>query len=212
MDETRRAALEAELRDALREREQLTQRLNHVIAYLSARLGIPEPANDRFGTPTVNGGRSSSPTASPTVPFRPPAPTPEPAPLSDPTLQQPAGGGRPDPADLVREGEFSGLSPMKAAAAVLGRVGSTRPLTTKELYAAVVKGGVRVKDRGALYRSMYRSERIAHVGTALWGLAEWYPDRKPQRDEEQSQDADRAEAGSGEADGRVMVGGHEERS
>jgi len=98
---------------------------------------------------------------------------------------------------------------MKAAVAVLGRVGSTRPLTTKELYAAVVKGGVKVKDRGTLYRSMYRTERIARVGTALWGLAEWYPEQKPQ-DEEQAQEADRAEAGSGEADSRVMVGGHEE--
>lgn len=56
-------------------------------------------------------------------------------PPSDPTPQQPTDAARPDPADLVREGEFSGLSPMKAAAAVLGRVGSTRPLTTKELYA-----------------------------------------------------------------------------
>jgi hypothetical protein len=96
---------------------------------------------------------------------------------------------------------------MKAAVAVLGRVGSTRPLTTKELYAAVVKGGVKVKDRGALYRSMWRSEQIAHVGKALWGLAEWYP-----QGDEQAQGADHTEAGSAEADDHVMVGGHEERA
>ena len=100
---------------------------------------------------------------------------------------------------------------MKAAAAVLGRVGSSRPLTTKELYAAVVKGGVKVKDRGALYRSMWRSGPITRVGTALWGLAEWYPDQQPQ-DEGEAQDAGRTEAESGDAGGRVMVGGYEERS
>jgi len=203
MDESRKAMLEAELRDALREREQLTQRLNHVIAYLSARLGIPEPANDRFGIPAANAGLPSSPTAPPTAPVPPPAPTP--APSSTPVTQQRTDVGRPDPANLVREGEFSGLSKTQAAIAVLGRVGSTRPLTTAELYSAVVKGGVNVKDNGTLYRAMYRVDRIIRVGTALWGLAEWYPDRKPQ-DEEPAQDADLPEAGSGEANGRVMVG------
>jgi len=94
---------------------------------------------------------------------------------------------------------------------VLGRVGSTRPLTTAELYDAVVKGGLKVKDRGALFRSMYRSERIAHVGKALWGLAEWYPDQTPEG-ENRAQTTDLAEVESVETDDRVMVGGHEERS
>jgi hypothetical protein len=171
MDETRRAALEAELRDALREREQLTQRLNHVIAYLSARLGIPEPANDRFGIPVVGTGQPAPPPQA-----KPPAPSTSPPPRPAPPT--PAAQGqplveRPDPEELVREGEFSSLSRTEAAVAVLRRVGS--PLTTAELYSAVVKGGVKVKDRGALYRSMYRVERITRVGTALWGLTEWSP-------------------------------------
>lgn len=53
---------------------------------------------------------------------------------------------------------------------MLRRVGSTRPLTTKELHAAVVKGGMQLNDRDTLFRSMYRNEQIAHVGKALWAL------------------------------------------
>jgi hypothetical protein len=206
MDETRRAVLEAELGDALRERE----RLNHVIAYLSGRLGIPEPANDRFGLAAVGTTRSFGTVSLPAAPPPPPAAS-LPATPSAPPAPKRQTNGRPDPADLVRENEFFGWATTKAAVDVLRRVGSTRPLTTKELYAALVKGGVKVKDPGTLFRSMYRSERIAHVGKALWGLAEWYPDQN-QQDEEQAQDANGTEAESGEADGRVMVGGHEERS
>jgi len=176
MDETRRAVLEAELGDALQEREKL----NYVIAYLSGRLGIPEPSIDRFG---------SSAMPSPVVTASPPTPQPR------------ADSGRQHPSGIVREGEFSDTSATKAVIAVLGRVGPTRPLKTRELFAAITKGGASVKDPGTLYRSIYRDPRIVRVGKALWGLAEWYPDL----------DADHASDVAVEADGEEATAEHEER-
>jgi hypothetical protein len=89
--------------------------LSRQVAYLSARLGIPEPSNDQFGIPTVNGARTSSPEVAllrPQVRARAWTPT------ATPAAKQDAPAGRPDPADLVREGEFSGLSAAKAAVSV----------------------------------------------------------------------------------------------
>lgn len=194
MDENRRAALADELGDAVRERE----RLNHVITYLSDRLGIPEPPNDRFGIPVVGAGQPAPPPQA-----KPPAPSTSPPPRPTPPSAQRQPLVERTPAELVREGEFSSLSKTEAAAAVLGRVGS--PLTTAELHSAVAKGGVNVKDRGTLYRSMYRVDRFTRVGTALWGLTEWHP-----QNGQRAQNTDPVEEVT-PPDKDAMVPGHGER-
>lgn len=80
-----------------------------------------------------------------------------------------------DPVSMIGEGEFFGKSSTDAAAAVLERVGRTRPLKTQVLYGAISKGGITMSNDGALYRSLFRSPRFTKVGKSLWGLSEWYP-------------------------------------
>ncbi len=82
-----------------------------------------------------------------------------------------------DPASLVADGEFFGQSATKAARAVLERLGRTRPLKTPEIYEAITKGGVKIKDMEVLYKSLQRSQVFLRVAKGTWGLSEWYPDR-----------------------------------
>lgn len=116
-----------------------------------------------------------------------------------------AGGSSPlarpdaDPSSLVADGEFYGQSATKASKALLGKLGRTRPLKTPEIYDAVIKGGVKIKDMEVLYKSLARSDDFLRVQKGTWGLAEWYPDRvrKNARKEalEDEGEGDRASAG-----------------
>ena len=95
------------------------------------------------------------------------------------------------PAESVGKGQFQGKSATKAARQVLGLFGPERPLRTQELFDALAKGGVRVKNANVLHRSLNRDETFCRVERGLWGLSEWQgdatdgagdePDRQPSR-------------------------------
>ena len=55
------------------------------------------------------------------------------------------------------------------------RVGPNRPLKTDVIFWAISRGGVDSKDKGVLYRSLFRdSGTFQKVGRGLWGLSAWY--------------------------------------
>ena len=95
------------------------------------------------------------------------------------------GGGTPDggtpsaatdPAQVVTAGAFYGMSGPKAAKALLQNFDRSRPLTTDEIFDAIVKGGcTKVSSKDVLYRSLFRDAAFLKVGRGVWGLAEWYP-------------------------------------
>lgn len=89
------------------------------------------------------------------------------------------GGLTDDVLSLVYDNEFYGKSMPKAAETVLLRwspPGHTRPLKTKQLLAALRKGGLAVTDARSLYRALYGASKFHPVGGGLWGLRAWYPE------------------------------------
>lgn len=84
------------------------------------------------------------------------------------------------PADAIGKGQLEGKSATKAARQVLRMFGPERPLKTQELFDALAKGGVRVKNTNGLHRSLNRDATFRRVERGLWSLAEWYP--KPDRE------------------------------
>jgi hypothetical protein len=80
-----------------------------------------------------------------------------------------------NPVDAVNPGQFFGMSATKATRSLLEKVGRDRPLKTAEIYQAITKGGVVLKDREVLAKSLKRDKRFHRVGRGLWGLAAWYP-------------------------------------
>jgi len=76
---------------------------------------------------------------------------------------------------MVNPGQFGGMSANKAASDLLRRVGRDRPLSTREIYDAITKGGVTIKDTDVLAKMMKRSGRFHRPVRGRWGLAEWYP-------------------------------------
>lgn len=143
MDASQKAAAEAMLADAIRNRDEL----NVVIRFLSAQLGKPAPSGGGPG-----GGLNSDASSTPAAPGAPPV-------------------------TLVGEGEFHGQSAPKATIELLNRVGRTRPLKTGEIYVAIKRGGVQIKNQDGLYRALHRDGRFRKVGVSLWGLEAWYPPR-----------------------------------
>jgi len=86
-----------------------------------------------------------------------------------------AGAKSRTPADEISKGQFSGKSATKAARHVLSLFGSDRPLKTQELFDALAKGGVRVKNANVLHRSLNRDDTFLRVERGLWSLSEWHP-------------------------------------
>ena len=121
------------------------ERLDTVIEYLSSRLGVGPPA-----TPEGDGGGGGGVDVPPISPDA-------------------------DPAAVVREGEFFGLSGPKATKVLMEKFGRERPLKTEEIFHAITKGGVKVQSQQGLYRSLFRDPKFTKVGTSLWGLSAWYP-------------------------------------
>lgn len=76
---------------------------------------------------------------------------------------------------FVNPGQYGGMSGNNAAAELLEAVGRNRPLTTREIYDAITKGGVKVKDAEVLAKMMKRSGRFHRPVPRRWGLIEWYP-------------------------------------
>jgi hypothetical protein len=75
----------------------------------------------------------------------------------------------------VNPGQFYGFAAGKAAVQVLEMAGEGHPLRASEIYRAVKKGGVTIKDGEMLGRAMRRHKDILRVGRGLWGLRKWYP-------------------------------------
>ena len=106
-------------------------------------------------------------------------------------------------ADSINDMQYFGLSANKAAAEVLHMVGKSRPLTTRELYEAITKGGISVKDTDVLGKMMKKSPLFHRLGEGRggrWGLAEWYGAARRRRgtDEDEPESASDEAAGSDE--------------
>ncbi len=85
----------------------------------------------------------------------------------------PGGGG--DPVAGTVEGQYLGMTSTKAAREVLATYGNKlNPLTTKQLYEAIKKGGVKISNEESLARMLHRSHTFRKAGRAKWGLSEWY--------------------------------------
>jgi hypothetical protein len=80
-----------------------------------------------------------------------------------------------DLSTLVNPGQYGGMSGVKAARALLEKVGRERPLTTREIYDAITAGGVKLKGTDVLTKVMKRSGRFHRPVPGRWGLVEWYP-------------------------------------
>jgi len=92
--------------------------------------------------------------------------------------------------DSIPVGFFHNLS-QAAAAEKLLRMNEGRPLKTKEIMDAFRKSGMAVTGKNALtilYTSLKRSPKFERVARKAWGLAEWYPQsrKKKEQDEEES--------------------------
>jgi hypothetical protein len=82
-----------------------------------------------------------------------------------------------DPLAAVREQEFSGLSPTKAARAFLLKIG--RHEKTPVIIAALEKGGVTIGGKTpmpSLYTALSRHSAFVPLGKNYWDLAERRPD------------------------------------
>lgn len=82
-----------------------------------------------------------------------------------------------DPLAVVREQEFAGMSPAKAARAFLLKIG--RHEKTPTIIAAIRKGGVEVGGKTpipAMYTALARHSAFVSLGKNYWDLAERRPD------------------------------------
>lgn len=78
-------------------------------------------------------------------------------------------------ADAVNPMQFYGLSVTKGAAKVLGLVGKDRPLRTREIHDALVKGGLTPKSVEVVGKMLKRDAKFHQLRRGIWGLTEWYP-------------------------------------
>jgi len=135
----------------LAEAKQERDDLSIYIKTLSARLGLDsDPEREREG---VEGTPSTTPsTVAPNV----------------------------EPAALVYEGEFIGVSLPKAAAEVLRRYSPAphkRPVKTPALVTALKKGGASVDSPRQLYKTLYNARALHAIKGGQWGFAAWYPEQ-----------------------------------
>lgn len=95
--------------------------------------------------------------------------------------------------DSIPVGFFHNLS-QAAAAEKLLRMNEGHPLTTNEIMDAFRKSGMDVSGKNALtilYNALKRSPKFERVAGKAWGMAEWYPQsrkKKDQNEEESSED------------------------
>lgn len=78
-------------------------------------------------------------------------------------------------ADAVNPMQYYGLSVTKGAAEVLDMVGRDRPLRSREIYEALVKGGLSPKNVEVVGKMLKRDKRFHQVKRGMWGLSHWYP-------------------------------------
>jgi len=86
--------------------------------------------------------------------------------------------------DNIPVGFFHNMSQATAAEKLL-RMNSGHPLTTTEILEAFRKSGMPTGKNAVtvLYTSLKRSPKFERVAGKAWGLAEWYPQRKRQKEE-----------------------------
>ena len=86
--------------------------------------------------------------------------------------------------DNIPVGFFHNLSQASAAEKLL-RMNDGHPLTTNEIMAAFRKSGMDVSGKNAvtiLYNALSRSPKFERVAGKAWGMAEWYPEKRKKKD------------------------------
>jgi hypothetical protein len=89
--------------------------------------------------------------------------------------------------DSIPVGFFHNLSQVAATEKLL-RMSSGHPLTTNEILDAFRKSGMAITAKHAvtgLYTSLKRNPRFERVAGQAWGLAEWYPEKRRKREDEE---------------------------
>jgi hypothetical protein len=92
--------------------------------------------------------------------------------------------------DSIPVGFFHNLSQVAATEKLL-RMSPGHPLTTNEILDTFRKSGMEVHAKHAvtgLYTALRRNPKFERVAGSAWGLAEWYPQKRRQKDEESAAD------------------------
>lgn len=89
--------------------------------------------------------------------------------------------------DSIPVGFFHNLS-QAAAAEKLLRMNPGHPLSTNEILEAFRKSGMEINPKNAvtvLYTALKRSSKFERVAGKAWGLAEWYPEKKRRKEQDE---------------------------
>lgn len=98
----------------------------------------------------------------------------------------PGAGGGGTVNDLVKPGDFFGMTQLQAARAFLERRGKNNPANLQDLALALFRGKVTEKliegdNLRNLSSVLSRSEEFISVARGRWGLSDWYPGRAIRR-------------------------------
>lgn len=97
--------------------------------------------------------------------------------------------------DSIPVGFFHNMT-LAAAAEKLLRTTNGNPLGTGEILAAFRKSGVVIASKNAvtiLYTALKRSPKFERVAGKMWGLAEWYPDKRRRKEPESESESSEEE-------------------
>src|SRR5688572_22720770 len=95
--------------------------------------------------------------------------------------------------DSIPVGFFHNLS-QAAATEKLLRLNPGHPLGTADILEAFRKAGNPITSSNAttiLYTTLKRNSKFERVAGKAWGLAEWYPERKQRKKEEETRSEER---------------------
>ena len=87
-------------------------------------------------------------------------------------------------------GFFHNLS-QAAAAEKLLKMNRDQPLSTSQILEAFENSGMQLNPKNSvqiLYTALKRSPKFERVGK-VWGLKEWYPEKRRKREEQQEEDS-----------------------
>jgi hypothetical protein len=90
--------------------------------------------------------------------------------------------------ESIPVGFFHNLSQSSAAEKLLS-MNPGHPLTTNEILDAFRKSGMSANGKNAvtiLYTTLKRSPKFERVAGKAWGLSDWYPQKKRQREDDLS--------------------------
>jgi hypothetical protein len=89
--------------------------------------------------------------------------------------------------DSIPVGFFHNLS-QPAATEKLLRLNPGHPLETTEILEAFRKAGMQITSKNAptiLYTTLKRNPKFERVAGKAWGLAEWYPEKKQRKKDQE---------------------------